>query len=365
MCLAVLLGACQVTIDYAGTSYACAGDDPCPNGYACIADECRRVATPDGGGAGADGGIDGTGGPPRCGDLVVNVLGEECDDGDEDDSDGCIDCRFATCGDGHLRDSIEDCDDANTLDGDACPATCMACDGTTWGEHCYTITATSGTWFDGQAACEAAGGHLATLTTSEEHAAAGAYTGVSEVWIGLHDQWEGYYEWENGEPYSFTTGWTPLQPDNGGGLGQEDCAELTPYGWNDQSCATVEAALCEREPWVIRPEDNHAYRVLWMSTTYDEAEAACGLLGGHLATIGTSEEQAFLTGALAVEVGIGLSRAATGSWAWITGEPLAYTNWRPGEPDNMPTGSDCAVMRDDGDWSDKKCDDVRALCEVD
>jgi fibro-slime domain-containing protein len=74
-----------------------------------------------------------------CGDGVLQVAGEECDDGNETASDGCSDtcavedgyvcpvpgamCRAAECGDGVLA-GTELCDDGNTIASDGCSETC-------------------------------------------------------------------------------------------------------------------------------------------------------------------------------------------------------------------------------------------------
>ena len=65
--------------------------------------------------------------PPTCGDGVVQS-GEECDDGNEHNTDACLEtCVAATCGDGYLRTDVEGCDDgplnADTI-ADACRADC-------------------------------------------------------------------------------------------------------------------------------------------------------------------------------------------------------------------------------------------------
>lgn len=75
--------------------------------------------------------------PPRCGDGQLDP-GEECDDGNREDRDGCTNgCTCARCGDGilHVFDitppngacvhaPVEQCDDGNG--GDAfCSPTCM------------------------------------------------------------------------------------------------------------------------------------------------------------------------------------------------------------------------------------------------
>jgi cysteine-rich repeat protein len=60
---------------------------------------------------------------PRCGDGIVQA-GEECDDGNRIDFDGCTNaCRLPRCGDGIVQ-SGEECDDGNADDSDACPSTC-------------------------------------------------------------------------------------------------------------------------------------------------------------------------------------------------------------------------------------------------
>jgi cysteine-rich repeat protein len=62
----------------------------------------------------------------RCGDGIVQP-GEECDDGNYDDTDACVSgCVLATCGDGYVQAGVEECDDGNQEDGDACSSTCKA-----------------------------------------------------------------------------------------------------------------------------------------------------------------------------------------------------------------------------------------------
>lgn len=59
-----------------------------------------------------------------CGNGDVNG-GEECDDGNADDTDDCPStCLQATCGDGFVHAGEEECDDGNNVDNDACSNTC-------------------------------------------------------------------------------------------------------------------------------------------------------------------------------------------------------------------------------------------------
>jgi general secretion pathway protein A len=56
----------------------------------------------------------------RCGDGLVDP-GEECDDGNDIASDGCLTtCRQAVCGDGVLHAGVEECDDGNASNDDTC-----------------------------------------------------------------------------------------------------------------------------------------------------------------------------------------------------------------------------------------------------
>ncbi|MBW2981103.1 thrombospondin type 3 repeat-containing protein, partial [Candidatus Woesearchaeota archaeon] len=57
-----------------------------------------------------------------CGNGVLDYsLGEECDDGNTADGDGCrSDCSLEQCGDGIVDSPAEECDDGNNVDGDGC-----------------------------------------------------------------------------------------------------------------------------------------------------------------------------------------------------------------------------------------------------
>ena len=68
---------------------------------------------------------------PFCGDGELDEdLGEQCDDGNNDNGDGCSStCQIEStryCGDGILDEDLgEECDDGNNNDGDGCSANCQ------------------------------------------------------------------------------------------------------------------------------------------------------------------------------------------------------------------------------------------------
>ena len=63
--------------------------------------------------------------PNVCGDGIVNPAAEQCDDGNSDNNDACKnDCTLNVCGDGYLNPAAEECDDGNLIDGDGCDSNC-------------------------------------------------------------------------------------------------------------------------------------------------------------------------------------------------------------------------------------------------
>ncbi|HJL45124.1 MAG TPA: hypothetical protein RMG45_04790 [Polyangiaceae bacterium LLY-WYZ-15_(1-7)] len=86
------------------------------------------ASRPDGAVGGDDGSVGdddaGGGEDPFCGDGTTDP-GEDCDDGNMEDGDGCsAECTVESeCGNGRLE-AGESCDDGNTEDGDGCSAEC-------------------------------------------------------------------------------------------------------------------------------------------------------------------------------------------------------------------------------------------------
>ena len=50
------------------------------------------------------------------GAAMVSLAGEACDDGNTDNTDGCLNsCVVASCGDGFVQVDVESCDDGNAV----------------------------------------------------------------------------------------------------------------------------------------------------------------------------------------------------------------------------------------------------------
>ena len=245
-------------------------DDTCPND--CALPTCGDGVV-DTGEACDDGNDDPTDAcrrclPTFCGDLTVQA-GEECDEGDPQPRGPCVaGCRRATCGDGVRQlfpiDEIEECDDGNTEHGDFCDSSCTRrCDAADWpgftaseliggcvrSVECLLVSAEPRTAAAAVEACEALGAETGRdvvdslrfgLPSMELVRASGA----ESVWIGLDDiategEWRGFIPW------------APLQPDNGGPGGNEDCVALyaespdPDYGAaHDEDCESERGFVC-------------------------------------------------------------------------------------------------------------------------
>lgn len=89
---------------------------------------------------------------------------------------------------------------------------------------------------------------------------------------------------------------------------------------------------------VMNPANGHTYYALDAFLTRAEADAWAASLGGHLVAINDAGEDNWLRNNLGLADGyywLGADDAAVeGIFAWATGEPFAYQNFLPGEPDD-------------------------------
>lgn len=93
---------------------------------------------------------------------------------------------------------------------------------------------------------------------------------------------------------------------------------------------------------VFNPANGHTYLLTPCATDPVQARAAAVTMGGYLVAIGSRLEQEFLSRHFGgLRLWIGLSDATSeGTYAWDNGEPVTYTNWHPGEPNNSRATED-------------------------
>jgi len=120
------------------------------------------------------------------------------------------------------------------------------------------------------------------------------------------------------------------------------CGIVADYDYLTEISSYIHNAF-ETEPVNIVSESSfqgHHYQILDYSMTWTAAKDYCERLGGHLVTITSEEEQAFIETLLTEDCHkkqywIGASMDGSSSKAeWVSGEDFEYTNWSSNEPIN-------------------------------
>ncbi|MFZ5890493.1 MAG: lectin-like protein [Myxococcota bacterium] len=311
----------------------------------------------------------------RCGDAHVDE-NEECDDGNDSNIDACLStCRWATCGDGHVRAFVEECDDGNQNNADDCTSSCLSCNA---GSENFTFSETGScfsrfdeplAWNAAELHCDASSGYLSTYVNSHEATAVEAALLVDflpPAWIGMRDRnANGTYAWVSAEPLQWAK-WGRGEPAGPAGACVVVKRDTENWIWATLACDKPSAYICKKEPFVIRAETRHAYLALYADLTWQEAEVACESRRAHLVTITDAAEQSFVASLAAGDFWIGArDDELDGSFTWSTGEPATYSAFAPGEPDHNG-GAQCLIMGIDEGWHDRPCNDANAyVCEVD
>ena len=117
--------------------------------------------------------------------------------------------------------------------------------------------------------------------------------------------------------------------------------------------------------WTVESGGNgHAYALYALGTdsTFASAVEKAARFGGYPATITSPAEQDFINRNMpgtqrGGPTAIGLIQQGGdepgGGWSWITGEPLDWTNWQPGEPNDFATGDEnYGQLYGIGTWND-------------
>ncbi|MFK7979881.1 MAG: HYR domain-containing protein, partial [Saprospiraceae bacterium] len=100
--------------------------------------------------------------------------------------------------------------------------------------------------------------------------------------------------------------------------------------------------------------DGHQYYCSREKANWATAKATCESQGGHLAVINSAAENQMLSAFLKDQSAyIGLSdREQEGTFKWCNNDPVTYTNWYPGQPDNYGGNQDVTRLFPNGVWDD-------------
>ena len=132
------------------------------------------------------------------------------------------------------------------------------------------------------------------------------------------------------------------------------------YASQELSFSKDDLEAYESKAMVIKlkkAENTHRYELIKQTMTWTEAKAYCESLGGHLATITSAEENAYIYNNIIVPnnarcwIG-GTDKETENVWKWVTGEEWSYSKWHYGEPNNDSEDGDCLEIYTDGTWND-------------
>lgn len=352
---------------------------------------------------------------PNCNNGVLDE-GEDCEDGNTINTDACVGCRFARCGDGQIRAGIEECDDSNLNNNDTCTTRCWTCDYLAPGPtpmafsrvlkstsgRCYWATANTVTWTNGRTACESEAlaaaldrpiplGVLATIDTQAIGAELGGFLTTKGLttedlspWIGLTDETipeldaeETRFQWLTGPfdtgGYMPWTGGPPMTADDP----HDFVTMAADTMWNvltdggQPSTGGNRNGLCERrEPFFVPQEPSQrAYYVFDRPKPWLTARQDCIQIGGHLAAPSTELADLALASRIPTSyvqgVWLGGSEPTDdGNIVWENGDSFSYFNWTTGaEP---TTGTlECVQGTSQGAWRAEPCTDAKPyICEL-
>ncbi|XP_059551832.1 CD209 antigen-like protein 2 isoform X6 [Myotis daubentonii] len=110
---------------------------------------------------------------------------------------------------------------------------------------CYIFSKIQSTWDASVSACEDMRAQLVVINNAEEQKFLKSWDirNDKSTWIGLSDKHsEGSWQWVD-NTHLHLSFWKKGEPNN---QGEEDCAELSGDGWNDNKCSEEHFWICEK-----------------------------------------------------------------------------------------------------------------------
>jgi len=124
---------------------------------------------------------------------------------------------------------------------------------------------------------------------------------------------------------------------------------------------------CE-EGWIPNADTGYCYKVSEYKTNWNSARKICENENAEITSILTSKENAFIKDLMRrsnEKVGFwlgGNDKNLEGSWEWIDGTPVEFTDWQRGQPNNLNNEQDCMFLwLSDYKWHDEACTDWKNL----
>jgi len=167
-------------------------------------------------------------------------------------------------------------------------------------------------------------------------------------YIGFTDEVvENDFKWLDESAVSYTN-WFEREPNN---YHNEDAVELHHNKWNDRDTSGKLPPVCKVKKAPTKCWKNFCYfkgsPMKWV-----EAKSYCELLGGHLTSIHSKEENDVVANVCKGVCYIGLSdEVVENNFMWLDGSAVSYTNWFEREPNNHH--NEDAVELHHHKWNDR------------
>uniref|UniRef100_A0A8C5EQ58 Mannose receptor, C type 2 n=1 Tax=Gouania willdenowi TaxID=441366 RepID=A0A8C5EQ58_GOUWI len=247
---------------------------------------------------------------------------------------------------------------------------------------CYKQTSEKTDWDTAQKICQKMEANLVSIHTLPEleFILRNLKKDVDQLWIGLHDtKMQMDFQWTDNTPVIFTY-WHPFEPNNFRNT-LEDCVSM--WGaegrWDDSPCNLTLPSICKKAGTKSDAKKEHhdckqgwkwhSPACFWVGEdllTFDEARKSCEDYSAALVTITNRFEQAFANSLIFGHYGdsfwIGLhDEGNKGSFQWLSGNEVTYTNWNRDEPVKSRGG--CVSMETGffiGLWKVRDCSSSRA-----
>lgn len=242
-------------------------------------------------------------------------------------------------------------------------------------------------WAGCRADAESNGDQLASVSSAEENLlVAGVLSGfgIGYQAFGLFQDLDaddyaeplGAWSFTDGTPLTYTN-WGAGEPNNSGNL--EHSAQMGVNGvWNDidgtnesewTGYAVKRSSAPFRYLWATADGGNgHEYEAFALPVSMNilQAHLYAESRGGYLVAINSEAEMDMLIehvipqcwSDFAIAIGLVQDTSSAdyvepgGGWVWSSGEPVEYTNWNAGEPNDNPVGENFGEMYGSGTWND-------------
>ena len=161
-----------------------------------------------------------------------------------------------------------------------------------------------------------------------------------------------------GSAGSSTDGGDPSTSD---GSSSESTAAVDADSGSSETTSSPPEIECD---WFPRPSGEREWGRCTPASTWDDAEAHCVDLGGHLVSFASASDNLFAINVLggSGEAWIGLSDQGRAEvYEWTDGTPYDYVNWEDGQPDAR--ADRCVAIGNSQRWFDYPCEEGRTfLC---